>query len=84
MPYIKQHHREHMRQQTSFPLMAGPGQLNFFLCETYKEYLRQRGEWRYQDLNDILGAIEGSRAEFYEHVIKLYEQKKIEENGTVW
>lgn len=39
---------------------------------------------RYQDINDIMGAIEGAKLEFYRRIAAPYENEKITENGDVW
>jgi hypothetical protein len=38
----------------------------------------------YQTINDIVGALEGAKLEFYRRVAVPYEDKKIIENGDVF
>jgi len=85
MPYIKKDARKFLTPKSA-PLNAG--ELNFAITALCIEYLQARkehnGEWRYQELNDVLGALEGAKLEFYRRVAVPYEQKKIRENGDVY
>ena len=38
----------------------------------------------YQTMNDIIGALEGAKLEFYRRVVVPYENDKIEQNGDVY
>jgi len=38
----------------------------------------------YQTINDIIGALEGAKMEFYRRVVVPYEDKKIKDNGDVY
>ena len=48
-----------------------------------KEYWDNHGP-HYQTINDILGALEGAKMEFYRRVAVPYEQEKILDNGDVY
>jgi hypothetical protein len=84
MPYIKQDRREEVS------LLIGPladradtpGELNFQLTEIVKRYWD--GRKNYQAINDIVGALEGAKLEFYRRVAAPYEDSKIAENGDVY
>lgn len=39
---------------------------------------------RYQQVNDIVGALEGAKLEFYRRVVSKYEDQKIIQNGDVY
>lgn len=78
MPYILQSQRERAAKEPE-----NAGELNFALANLIKGYLRYTGT-RYQSLNDVLGALEGAKLEFYRRVVVPYENGKIEENGDVW
>jgi hypothetical protein len=39
---------------------------------------------KYKTINDILGALEGAKMEFYRRVVVKYEDSKREENGDVY
>ena len=80
MPYIKQEDRdivfENMRA-------ANAGELNFLLTTICLNYFEEVGG-RYQQINDILGALEGCKLEFYRRLAAPYEDVKIKENGDVY
>jgi hypothetical protein len=97
MPYINQQRRdelegsERLRIHTntlSFVTLLGKamtnsGELNYILTRLLYEYYKSNGG-RYTQVNDILGALEGAKLEFYRRVAAPYEDKKIEENGDVY
>lgn len=78
MPYIKEEDRQRVRQ--SIP--KNSGELNFRLTELIQEYYVENGG-RYQQINDIVGALEGAKLEFTRRITALYEDGKIKENGDV-
>lgn len=80
MPYIREF-RKRLLEGLDRP--DTPGELNYQLTMLIKEYIELKG-LRYQTINDILGALDGARAEFYRRVVAPYEDQKIEENGDVW
>lgn len=75
MPYIKKYDREEEHIDT-------PGKLNYLISVLLICYLKTNG-LSYSSINDILGALEGSKLEFVERVMKPYETKKKEENGDI-
>lgn len=78
MPYILKSQRDRAEREPE-----NAGELNFAITKLIKGYLRYTGN-RYQALNDVLGALEGAKLEFYRRVVVPYEDGKIEENGDVW
>ena len=93
MPYIKSNDRNfiHMIDNSIVHLKLkakNAGELQYQIALMISEYLLQKeyenGQYRYQDLNDILGALEGAKLEFYARVARPYEDKKIQENGDVY
>ena len=78
MPYIRQRDRKR-----ALVLPEGPGELNFKLTHTIQRYLNQHG-LSYRTINDILGALEGAKQEFYRRVAVPYENQKIQDNGDVY
>ena len=85
MPYIKPHervllsvHNDDNQQDDA----KTPGQLNFQITELIKLYFKQHRD--YQGINDILGALEGAKLEFYRRIAAPYEYSKIIENGDVY
>ena len=59
------------------------GELNYMITIQCREYLERHG-LKYQTVNDILGALEGAKLEFYRRVAAPYEDKKIKENGDCY
>lgn len=85
MPYITKDAREALEfDLTDIGGSAEtPGELNFLLTELLVGYLDEHGR-SYGTINDILGALEGAKLEFYRRVVAPYEDKKIAENGDVY
>ena len=81
MPYIKPTQRDRLLVG-EYP-SANAGELNYKLTELIMEYLNTNGK-DYQHINDILGALEGAKLEFYRRVVVPYEEIKREENGDVY
>ena len=59
------------------------GELNYLLTLEIQNYLQKKGT-SYSTMNDIIGALEGCKLEFYRRVVEPYEDKKIFENGDIW
>jgi hypothetical protein len=79
MPYISAESKallKHRGPQSS-------GELNYAITELLKAYLKDNGK-RYATLNDIIGALEGAKLEFYDRVVRAYEDQKRDENGDVY
>lgn len=80
MPYIKKEDRL-MLAVTGKPKTAG--ELNFMFTQLAICYIDDNGK-SYQHINDVLGALEGAKLEFYRRLVAPYENKKIAENGDVY
>ena len=78
MPYIKEEDKQKVRE--SIPTCAG--ELNFKITELVQAYFIQNGA-RYQQINDIVGALEGAKLEFTRRVTNPYEDSCIARNGDV-
>jgi hypothetical protein len=78
MPYVKQEDR--LRLLDDLP--RTPGELNYEITLLISKYWDYTGN--YQGINDIVGALEGAKLEFYRRVAAPYEDKKIAENGDVY
>ena len=63
---------------------ATAGELQYCIAILIKAYLKRIGSYRYQDLNDIMGALAGAELEFYRRVVAPYEDKKIYDHGDVY
>jgi hypothetical protein len=85
MPYIKQQRRRELVDQdlAADTEILSAGELNFVLTSVIREYQHQH-KLSYQTINDILGALEGAKLEFYRRVAVPYEDSKIQENGDVY
>lgn len=79
MPYIKNSRRNDLEDRLP---MHVAGELNYKITQVIIDYMRVKG-LNYQVINDIIGALECSKIEFYRRVASPYEDKKIKENGDV-
>lgn len=86
MPYIRQIRRDKFRKMGEsghHPITENPGDLNYEFTLKIKKYIEVNG-LSYQTINDIVGALEGAKLEFYRRVAAPYEDTKIKENGDVY
>ncbi len=60
-----------------------PGELNYKITRDILGYLAKYST-SYIIINDILGALEGAKLEFYRRVVVPHEEKKRAENGDVY
>lgn len=65
------------------PAPVNAGELNYLFTCIIRNYVRKHG-LRYQQINDVVGALEGAKAEFQRRVVVPYEDSKIAENGDVY
>jgi hypothetical protein len=88
MPYIKQKDRQHIDPKIKDLVLVSAGELNYTLTKIVLTYLETvekiNGKVCYQDLNDIIGALEGCKLEFYRRKVADFERKKCNENGDVY
>jgi hypothetical protein len=59
------------------------GELNYAVTNLVLGYIAQHGK-NYQHINDVIGALEGAKLEFYRRLVGPYEDTKIAENGDVY
>ena len=82
MPYIRQEDRQRFdRIIDSIPAPESAGELNYVFTRIIHDYVGNR--WNYAGMNDVLGALEGAKLEFYRRVVAPYEDQKIQQNGDV-
>ena len=81
MPYIKQERREAILKGDK-PQDAG--ELNFAITMLMDNYLKDKGGVRYALLNEVIGAVDCAKLEFYRRVAAPYEDQKVSENGDVY
>jgi len=78
MPYIKQEQKKELLTRPA----SNPGELNYLITCVIQHYIRING-LNYQNINDVIGALEGAKLEFYRRIAAPYEDIKIKENGDV-
>lgn len=96
MPYITKERREQTQEGVYFDeisldilgieagaLCENGGDMQYLIAEMIQGYMRKKG-LRYQNCQDVMGALAGAQMEFYRCVVGPYEQEKIEENGHVY
>ncbi len=81
MPYIQQKERDVLDYATDQPQTAG--ELNYMFTQLAIDYVRRKGR-NYQYYNDVMGALEGCKQEFYRRAVSKYEDEKIKANGDVY
>lgn len=82
MPYLTQSRKDQIGPDGYCSADNG-GDLNYLFTRIAVDYFKNNGG-RYQQINDVLGALEGAKLEFYRRVAVPYEDKKCEENGDVY
>lgn len=81
MPYIEESIKQSLDRGIISP--AVPGHLNYAFTTVILQYLEDRG-LSYQTINDVVGALEACKLEFYRRVAVPYENEKIQANGDVY
>ena len=80
MPYVSKQARLRLNHGGR---METAGELNYkltMLINMYMHYMPQN----YQAMNDVIGALEAAKCEFYRRIVIPYETQKIAENGDVY
>ena len=85
MPYIKADRRAALENNSLYadPDPQNAGELNYLFTVTALEYIARMGK-NYQHINDVVGALEGAKMEFYRRLAAPYEDIKVAENGDVY
>ncbi len=60
-----------------------PGELNFLVTSLALRYW-SKSPRNYRAINDVIGALEAAKLEFYRRLAVPYENKKIKLNGDVY
>jgi hypothetical protein len=63
--------------------LKSAGELNYSVTQIIRGFYSANGG-RYQQINDIVGALESAKAEFQRRIVGPYETKKAKENGDVY
>ena len=79
MPYIAQDDRKELTYGLS---PSNGGELNYTISSIIAEYIAEHG-LRYQNISDVIGALEGAKFEFLRRIVDPYEDQKISENGDL-
>lgn len=86
MPYILPNRRSAL-EPLGDPIET-PGELTFVLTRVIQKYIGWSGQSEerlsYLMITEILGALEGTKLEFYQRVVAPYEERKRKENGDVY
>ncbi len=90
MPYIAVVRRQHFepalkalgQAMATIPDLK-PGDLNYLITRLATEYM-QIGGLSYKNINDVLGAAEGAKLEFYRRLAAPFEDTKIASTGDVY
>lgn len=80
MPYITERRRLDISRGDE---IVTPGELQYLIALLINNYVGTMN-LSYQTINDIVGALEGAKLEFYRRIAAPYEDKKIAENGDVY
>lgn len=85
MPYIDIDARDkyHVKARPAIH----PGQLNFQITELITQYVRSNQPEEgvnYALLNEVIGALEAAKLEFYRRAVVPYESIKIQQNGDMY
>ena len=79
MPYISQKEIEYVDGHGP----DTPGHLNYVLTKCVQFYITKKG-LSYKTLNDVVGALEGCKLEFYARVARPYEDEASVRNGDIY
>lgn len=80
MPYVPQKRRAALREEGK---ANDAGELNYQITRLLVNYTQTHG-LKYKSINDVMGALEGAKAEYYRRVAAPYEDLKILENGDAY
>jgi hypothetical protein len=84
MPYIEKKDRKKFQEALDLiPSALTAGELNYVLTCICQQYVDSQ-KFCYQTLNDVVGALEGCKIEFYRRIVAPYEGVKIADNGDVY
>lgn len=81
MPYIDIDSRKKFAPKAEVANFAG--ELNYQISMLCQQYIVRHG-LKYQNINDVLGALEGAKLEFYRRVAAPYEAIKADYNGDIY
>jgi hypothetical protein len=80
MPYILEEYRKDVLKNGP----DTPGELNYFITYHIQKYLGDKLRHDYTAFNEVIGALESAKLEFYRRVVVPYEEQKRFDNGDVY
>ena len=80
MPYITKESRYYLDHHLCYPNTTG--ELNYQFSMLAREYMA-RNRKTYKAMNDVIGAMEAAKLEFYRRIVVPYEEEKMAENGDL-
>ncbi len=83
MPYVDTESRDRL-SDGAWPRPRTAGELNYCFTVLAVEYLTEAPESGYSRMNEVIGAFEAAKLEFYRRVVAPYEERKRSENGDVY
>lgn len=93
MPYVKSDRRDNILIKKAFPTgwtkmihldeIKNAGEMNYAVTELILHFFKNSPQ-NYQAINDVIGALEGAKHEFYRRCAAPYEDEKIQQNGDVY
>jgi hypothetical protein len=82
MPYIYRPSRARLALEVK-QLPETAGELNYCITQLCQRYLEREGD-SYTVRNEIIGALECAKLEFYRRAVVPFECRKILENGDIY
>lgn len=79
MPYVRKIRRTDLEITR---LAENPGDLNYLITLDCLDYIERHG-MNYENVNDVVGALECAKLELYRRLVAPYEDSKITENGDL-
>lgn len=83
MPYIKKIDRRQFDSDLETLNPTNAGELNYCITFLLQNYFFRHGS-RYQQINDIVGALESAKLEFTRRITNAYEDTVKGRNGDVY
>ncbi len=80
MPYLRKKDRD-FADEFKTPIL--PGELNYLITRLCLKYV-QIHDQSYTTFNEVMGALECAKQEFYRRAIVPYEEYKLRQNGDVY
>ena len=85
MPYIAQDDRndfDDFRNEVANVDLKTAREIQYMIAIIVAEFMKN-SDYRYQDMNNVMGALNGANLEFYRRYVAPYEDECIIKNGDV-